>query len=535
MDHQRAAPEVPDRPASALYQNHERGTVGRARRAQGIVRVAQPGRSRRRVAAAVEEHALCSVLHAHHCPGASQVWPPRFQRPLRVQPVGPLRLGAVHAKPPQRRGDQEAPRGLDSRKLHGLRGAVRRPHYRRLGQAPLQHVRLRVAHVSHSPARLLLLRVGQPALRHPHRQHKRYRDLPALHRVAPPNRQPRNLWPAHQRGPGVPHNADQARARDHSQRAAKGVCGQRRPHARGDRAQTSRGPPGKAPERLQTRRGQRPDQEHRWHEPPAQYLPKPGGGSAAEGDHRRAQDAHQPQARDCRHHRHVRGALADAGRTLHGARAGVLGKGVPARHAQHWAVVGEHSPAQRAAVNVAPEQPALCLLAHRLLQPSRLPHRQPPGGLPPPRQGELGPRRHGGRLRGPQIREGRAQAGARRGHLHLRPLPRWLQVGQGQGPAGGLGSQGAVRRTPCHPHQRSPCRQQAQQSERDLRVPPVQEPQAYGAELRDVHRSAHRGALQQVDPPRRLPPVQQGLGLGYARPPRRRRRCLHDAGCNALI
>lgn len=116
-----------------------------------------------------------------------------------------------------------------------------------------------------------------------------------------------------------------------------------------------------------------------------------------------------------RHDRDVCRALADARRALHGARARLLATSLAARDAEHRAVVGQHPLAQRAADLVAGQQPAQRLLADRLFQPAGLLDREPAGGLPEARKGQLGARRHGGLVGSAQTRtrtqRSRAHAG----------------------------------------------------------------------------------------------------------------------------
>ena len=148
VDLRRTAPQVPDRPAADVHQDHQRGAGGRARGPQGLVQLDQPRHARRRLAAAVARHALRALLHAHRRAGAAQVRAAWLQCALRVQPVRPLGVRDLHAEPPQRHGDEEAAGRLDCHQLHGVHGAVRRAHHRRLGPAALQHLRQGVAHAA---------------------------------------------------------------------------------------------------------------------------------------------------------------------------------------------------------------------------------------------------------------------------------------------------------------------------------------------------------------------------------------------------
>mmetsp|Transcript_22861 Transcript_22861/g.57010 ORF Transcript_22861/g.57010 Transcript_22861/m.57010 type:complete len:258 (+) Transcript_22861:12520-13293(+) len=245
----------------------------------------------------------------------------------------------------------------------------------------------------------------------------------------------------------------------------------------------------------------------------AQHLPQPGDRPLAERAHARPPDARQPQARHRRHDRDVPRVAEHPRLALPRARAGGVGEGLAADHAQHRLVVCEHPRPARAALLVDEEQPAQLLLAYRLLQPSGLLDSQPTGGVPQARQGELGPRRRDLDLRGAQAGARRGEARAGGGHLPLRALPRRLQVGQGAHAARRLGPQGPLRAAARAPHLRMPTNREEDRPQSQLHLPDVQKPDAHGPQLHHARRPAHGGAAQQVDPAWRLPAHVQGLIL----------------------
>jgi len=279
-----------------------------------------------------------------------------------------------------------------------------------------------VAGVARHGERLRVLQGVQGAQRPGHR------GVPQVHLRATSRGQPRDLRPAHERGPRLPHAAHLQCARDDSGHLAQGLGRRRRRVARGPRAQDCERPRKQDAARLQDGGGEG-DHQGDGRPKAAQHLPAAGDRSAPERPLGRAQDALEPQARDRGHHRHVERPRGRGQRDGARARAASLDQTVAARFAHARNLVRRRRQPRRAVHRMAQGRASKRLLAHRLLQPAGLPDRQPSGGVPQALQGGLGARRRCQPDQGRQHGEGRGAQGARRGRVHSRPLPRRLPLG----------------------------------------------------------------------------------------------------------